>query len=267
MPHLFFPLRHYLLELLVALWVKLIPVRFDLIDRLDRSFEDVHFKDTSPSRAIWEDHDSDAFLDALVPGPHVCASVGPAHHAVALSLILDITPHVDVTRLPLKSAVAVLFIIHILAFIRIAPHSAIFISLSLLPLAMTILHSPFELASVATAIDPLVLTEALRLSVNILAHEDVAIGKEIASIPVSKGSYPLSFVFVSVAPDMDSVALGLGVLPLTDVALAVEALPHSIAALHALHPLAVIHLSILPCVYALPGGLAALIGTLIRVTV
>ena len=267
MPHLFFPLRHYLLELLVALWVKLISVRFDLIVGLNRSLENVHFKDTSPSRAIWEDHDSDAFLDALVPSPHVCASVGPAHHAVALSLILDITPHVDVTGLPLKSAVAVLFIIYVLAFIRIAPHRAIFISLSLLPLAMTILYSPFELPSVATAIDPLVLTKALWLSVNILTHEDIAIGKEIASIPVSQGSYPLSFVFVAVAPDVDSVALGFGVLPLTDVALAVEALPHSVAALHALHPLAVIYFSILPCVYALPGGLAALVSTLIRVTI
>ena len=207
--------------MLIALRIQLISVRLDLIIGFYRSFEDIHFEYASPSRTIWKDHNSNTLLDALAPCAHVCASISPSHHTVPLPLVFDVASHIDVARLPLKRAMAVLLVIYILAFIGVAPHRAVFICLPLLPLTMTILHSSFELACVAAAIHPLVLPKAFRLPVNILANEDIAICEEVTSIAVPKGADPFSFVLVAIAPDVDTVSLGFGILPLTDVALTV----------------------------------------------
>ena len=170
---------------MVALGVHLVHEGLDLSLALDRGLEDILLKESSPTRPIWENHDSDAFLDALIPCSHVGAPVCPSHHTIALPLIIDVAPHINVARLPLKSAVPMLFIVDILSLVSIASGVAILVCLLLLPLTVAILHASFELTSIATSINPLILTEAFRFSVDILTNKDITIGEEVTPVSMA----------------------------------------------------------------------------------
>ena len=139
-----------------------------------------------------------------------------------------------------------LFIVDILSLVSIASGVAILVCLLLLPLTVAILHATFELTSIATAINPLILTEALRFSVDILTNKDIPIGEEVASVSMAQGAKPLAFVFVTVPPNMNTIALSLGILPLTNITFTIQTLPYSISTLNSLQPLTVVHLPILP---------------------
>jgi putative effector of murein hydrolase LrgA (UPF0299 family) len=75
-----------------------------------------------------------------------------------------------------------LLVLLVHSFIHVALSVAEFVSLLFLPLSMAILESIDELSSVATPILPLVLAESFRFSFTVLAHEAVAIGKEVGSV-------------------------------------------------------------------------------------
>ena len=72
-----------------------------------------------------------------------------------------------------------LLVLPIHSFIRVALSVAELVSLLFLPLSMTMLESIDELPSVAAPILPLVLAESLGFSFIVLAHEAVAVGKEV----------------------------------------------------------------------------------------
>ena len=260
-------MRHQLLKLLVALRVHLVHEGLDLGLALDRGLEDILLKKSSPARPIRENHDPDAFLDALVPRSHVGAPVCPSHHTIALPLIINVAPHINVARLPLESAVPMLLIVDILSLVSIASGIAILVCLLLFPLTVAVLHATFELTSIATSVYPLILTEALWFTVDILTNKDISIGEEVTSVSVAQGTKPFTLIFVTISPNMDTIALSLGILPLTNVAFPIQTFPYSISTLHSLQPLTVINLPILPRVNAFASRLATLVSALISIAI
>ena len=112
---------------------------------------------------------------------------------------------------------AMLLVVDVLTIVRIALRVAILTCLLLLPFSMAVLQSVPELTGVTAAIYPLVLAETLRFTLNVLSDKDVAVGKEVTSISLPQAAVPLSFVFVTVTPDVDAIALRFRVLPLTYV--------------------------------------------------
>ena len=66
---------------------------------------------------------------------------------------------------------------------------------------------------------------------------------------------------------MNTISLSLGILPLTDVTLSIQAFPDTISVLYALQPFTVIYFSILPCINAFTCRFTALISTLVGITI
>jgi hypothetical protein len=84
---------------------------------------------------------------------------------------------------------------------------------------------------------------------------------------MSQAKVPLTFIFVSVVPHVDSVAFSLGVYPLADIALFIGALPDSITLLDTLEPLTIINFAIFPLINALAMGFSLIILPVVDVAV
>ena len=130
---------------------------------------------------------------------------------------------------------------------------------------MTMLETVLKLASVATAIFPLVLSESFRLPIEVLTDIAVAICEEVAAVALSEALMPLTFVFVAVGEHVHAVTLGFAVDPLANIGLTISALPDAVSVLDTLQPLSVVHLAILPLIDALAIGFALLISAMIAV--
>ena len=78
---------------------------------------------------------------------------------------------------------------------------------------------------------------------------------------------PLALISVAVLPLVHPVPIGLAVLPLTDVRVAEDAAPHTVAVLDTVAPLAIIHLSVGPQVHTLAMSLPILEVSLVLVAI
>lgn len=172
-------LDQYFFKEIKAFIFQLISVRINLIFALKRLFKDVLFEDTSSFDIIREHHDTHAVLDTLIPDAHISALICPLHHTVPVALVLQVIAFVPVTRLPFEDTISVLLVILVETLVRIALRVTELVSLLFLPFSMAVFESIQELASVAAAILPLVLAEAFRLSLGILANITVAIGEKV----------------------------------------------------------------------------------------
>ena len=80
---------------------------------------------------------------------------------------------------------AVLLVAHVHALILVTFRVSKVICLLFLPLAMAVLQAVLELPSVAAAVFPLVLTEALRLSLVVLTDIAISIHKKVRAIALT----------------------------------------------------------------------------------
>jgi len=110
-------------------------------------------------------------LNTASPEASVSTAVCPDHFALALAFIVVILANISVTTFPLEDTLSVLLIVEILSFVGITA----MVSCLFLPLAMTVLETPYKLSCVITSISPFVLAESLRFSVHILSNENVPI--------------------------------------------------------------------------------------------
>lgn len=93
-------------------------------------------------------HDSGSVLDPARPHARVGAAIGPAHRAETVALVTLIKTVVRVSALPLETTPAVLFVHLVLAYIGVEPRSFAVVVRSTFPLALPMLVSLLELASV-----------------------------------------------------------------------------------------------------------------------
>ena len=125
-------------------------------------------------------------LDALVPHAHVSAFISPLHNTVTVAFIFFIVAFITVARFPLEHAMPVLLVILVHAIVGVALRVAELIGLLLLPLAMAMLETVPELTSVAAAILPLILAEAIWLAIRVLANITITIGEEVRAVTVTQ---------------------------------------------------------------------------------
>jgi hypothetical protein len=128
-------------------------------------------------------------LTAFFPLTFVDCAICPIHFAIPISLIVNVIAFVHITAFPGEDAVSVLFVHGILALIVVTIR---LVALTPLPFAM--LEASLEITDIETSALPLVLAEALRLSITVLSLISVAISEEIRSMAMLETIFPLALI-------------------------------------------------------------------------
>ena len=105
---------------------------------------------------------------------------------------------------------------------------------------MAFLESINEVAFVRCAALPFVSTEAARLAKLIIASVRVSIVENVCSPAMLQTIDELSLIPITILPLMHTVTIDFTTVPLTDVRIPSDAVPHSTALLGPLYPLTVI---------------------------
>ena len=111
------PLRQQLLKKHDTVLSELASILIDLLLALQRLLEYVLFEVAGSLNAIWEDHHTNAVLDALDPHAHVYTFIHPSHYSIAVSFILEVVTLVAVARLPLEDTITVLLVMLVHTFV------------------------------------------------------------------------------------------------------------------------------------------------------
>ena len=98
-----------------------------------------------------------------MPSTSIYGAIGPSHFAKSLSLVVNIAASVCIAALPFEVAPAV-FLIHVVISLIVVGTTTLYFSF-FLPLSVSVLKPIFEGALVSVAIDPFILTVALRFTV------------------------------------------------------------------------------------------------------
>ena len=160
-----------------------------------------------------------------------------------------------------------LFVGFIHALIRIALRVTELVRLLLFPLTVPALQAVQKLASVATAVRPLVLAETFWFTLFVLTYVTVAIGKEIRAIALSQTGVPLALILVPIGKHVHAIPLSLRLDPLTDVTFSIATLPDTISMFDALQPFTVVHFAILPLVHTFTICFIVFIGAMVRISI
>lgn len=134
-------------------------------------------------------------------------------------------------------------------------------------LALTTLHSFFELSGVVRAVGPLVLPKAVRKSFDVGANILIAVREEVSAITMPQVLEPLTFIFIFVFPHMHPIPLCLPFDPLPDVRVIFGAFPHTRSLLDSHVEFSFVNFAILPGVDATTMRLAFHILSLVNVPV
>ena len=126
-----------------------------------------------------------------------------------------IVAFVFTTCRPAELSIAVLLIELVVSLIAIGVDMP-----ALLPTSLTILLAIEELARVDVSILPGILSIALSFTPGVLSDIDVSADELVAALAVTETSIPLTFVLVTVAPDVLAEPVRLVVCPLADVGVA-----------------------------------------------
>ena len=228
-----------------------------------RPLKCVVFEKPFLNSAIGELHTTCSILDAVTPLALVAASIFPIHLTIPVPFIVLVATLIVIPGLPSKNTYSCFLIVLVRAFV----HIAVLGVESLLPFTLAMFEAVLEFSNVYAPIFPLVLALTLRLAIDVDSCEDIAICKEIRTLPVLKAVQPLSFESVAIFPLMNSVASGLGLVPLTDVAVTKDSLPDTLAFFEPVCPLTFVYLAVGPCVNTFAVRLAVEEVALISVSV
>ena len=211
-------------------------------------------------------HYSKAFLYSSLPLTFVNASINPFHYAPALTLVFLELSCILVAHFPGEAAIAMLFIIEVIAFVLIYLVRLMVIRGRLSPFTFTMLPSSIEVAAVNVTVVPLILSVTLWQARSVLSRILVIIMEEIGAVSFSKASLPFSLVSVAVDPSMNAVALSFISLPSTYVIIVLRAVPDSVALLHAFAKHALVRLAVCPAVEPLSICFAAFVFSLVAIS-
>mmetsp|Transcript_9608 Transcript_9608/g.10755 ORF Transcript_9608/g.10755 Transcript_9608/m.10755 type:complete len:248 (-) Transcript_9608:121-864(-) len=206
-------------------------------------------------------------LNSSNPIPFISRSICPSHDSKSFSLVILIPSFVHIPRRPCELAISSLFIIHILPFILI--RGTLLIPP---PLALAMLQSTSELPDIITAVAPSILPMTFRLPIHILPHISITIReKNISPLSMLESPLPLPFIPIPIAPHMHAVPIRPRVLPLANIAVPIDSLPHAIAVLQPVSPLPIVGLPVAPLVHAVsvcfafvkPADVSVAVGVLL----
>lgn len=160
-------------------------------------------------------------LYPIEPLSFVITSIAPIHLTESTAQIFLIVSFVDITTSPSKNSVPVLFILQVLSFVLITVSSS-FLPHAV-PLPQTISEASFEVA----AVSPIVLSVSIWFSTSVLSLVKIPICKFLCALSVFQASFEVSFITISIDPNMDSIAFCLPHSPLTNIAIAFHSSPHA----------------------------------------
>ena len=203
--HFLVSVRKILLYLSHNLFTELVHKPCDLLYLLylgkwldvDVVLEEPSSFDECPADRARVNHDSEAFLNALVPLTLVLAAVDPLHGSPAVSNVILEVARVLVAHLPSELAVAVFLVIFVLTLELVEFAGLRRIRGQLLPLALALLEALLKVSTVLVAVRPQILAIALRKASRILASVLVSVSKEVCAVTVSETGFPLALVPVS----------------------------------------------------------------------
>jgi len=119
-----------------------------------------------------------------------------------------------------------------------------------LPFSFAMLQSFIEISDIKTTVTPLILTLAVWCSFTVLTTIWVSTGKGLGTSTMLHELEPLTFVFVAIWPEMNSLSMRLRIFPFSDVLISLGVLPKSLSVFHSFDPLSVIDLTISPLIDA-----------------
>ena len=174
--------------------------------------EDIVLKVAFLLGAVREDHFAISVLNSTDPLALITATVCPIHLSVAISFIFFVLTLVDVSTGPLEHSIPVLSITQVVTFIAVTLRAA-----GAAPLPLAFFHSSLEVAHVARAIRPGVLTFSVGFTIDVLTCVGVAVHENVSACAMLQTPVPFAFIPVAVLPCVHAVAVGFTLMPFANV--------------------------------------------------
>ena len=189
-------------------------------------FKNIVLKVPLSCGTVGEDHLAIAVLYSLYPLAMVATSIGPVHLSVSITFIVLILTFIKISTWPLKNALTLLSIVWIITLVRVTNRT-----LRATPFSFSVFYTAFKISNIRRSICPRVLAFALRLSVDILTGVWIAVDKDVCACSVFETHVPLSFVTISVFPNVHAVPMGFAFEPCPNIWVVVQPTPDAISVL------------------------------------
>lgn len=122
---------------------------------------------------------------------------------------------------------------------------------SFAPLAFAVFHAISKFTDIEWRILPLVLAEAVRFAIWVLASIVVAIGEVIWSLPMLQTKLPFTFVSIAVLPLMYPITISFTLCPLANIRVPKYTFPDALTFFEAGFPFTLVDLTVDPRVNTL----------------